>query len=503
MAKLRTIIPLNRVEGDLQIQLEIEDHVVCDARSMGTMYRGIENLMSGRGPMDSLVITPRICGICTTAHLSAAAKALDMAYNAQVPDNAQRLRNVTLMVEQLQNDIRHTMLLFMPDLTHARYQDRPLHAEALRRYQVLKGETTRHVVEETQKLIEIIAILGGQWPHSSFMVPGGVVSVPAVGDIIHCRHILRNFRKWYEQRILGCSLTTWNQIDSWEALQAWLDQSAAHQNGDAGIFIRHARDIGLDKLGRSHDTYLSFGGADFPDQAQPTDGTGRRPSAPAGFFSLEAVAAIDPSQISEDITCSFFKDDVPARHPFEGATVPYDTDPEGLKYSWAKAPRYNGRPAETGPLADMLAAGRPLFVEHVRAWGGNVLIRQLARLARPAVILPLIDQWLAEMIECKSPFFQDYAKKITSQGYGLVSAPRGALGHWLKIQNGVVSNYQVITPTAWNASPRDARGVRGPWEEALVGTTVADLAHPLEVEHIIRSFDPCLVCTVHAIKIRN
>ena len=118
MPVTKKIIPLNRVEGDLEIQLEIEDDVVRDARSVGTMYRGIENLMTGRGPMDSLVITPRICGICTTAHLNAAAKALDMAYNVQVPDNAQRLRNVTLLVEQLQNDIRHAVFLFMPDLTH-------------------------------------------------------------------------------------------------------------------------------------------------------------------------------------------------------------------------------------------------------------------------------------------------------------------------------------------------------------------------------------------------
>jgi hydrogenase large subunit len=150
----------------------------------------------------------------------------------------------------------------------------------------------------------------------------------------------------------------------------------------------------------------------------------------------------------------------------------------------------------------MLAAGQPLFRERVQAWGGNVLLRQLARLVRPAVILPAIDQWLAAMTSCKSPFFEDYAKRVTSRGYGLVSAPRGALGHWLTIQDGVVANYQVITPTAWNASPRDAHGVRGPWEEAMVGTAVQDIRHPLEVEHIVRSFDPCLVCTVHAIKTR-
>jgi Ni,Fe-hydrogenase I large subunit len=513
MAKTTKIIPLNRVEGDLEIQLEVEDGVVCDARSIGTMYRGIENLMVGRGPMDSLVITPRICGICTTAQLNAAAKALDMAYGVQVPDNAQRLRNVTLLVEQLQNDIRHAVFLFMPDLTRPRYADQPLYAEAVRRYQVLKGETTRQAVEETQKLIEIIAILGGQWPHSSFMVPGGVVSVPSVSDIVHCRHILRNFRKWYERRILGCTLDLWNQIDSWQALQYWLVQAPSHHDGDTGFFIRYALDLKLESLGRGHDTFISYGSPDGPPPIQTEGGAASYRAAQATFLSLEGLEPVDPARITEDITSSFFKDDIASRHPYEGCTVPDEaafqiratnSEPRATnpRYTWTKAPRYNGRPAESGPLSDMLAAGRPLFVERVRAWGSNVLLRQLARLARPALILPAIDQWLADMTVCKSPFFQDYAKRITSRGYGLVSAPRGALGHWLTIKDGVVANYQVITPTAWNAGPRDAQGVRGPWEEAMVGTAVQDIRQPLEVEHIVRSFDPCLVCAVHVLKTR-
>ena len=181
------------MEGDLELHLELDDDTVCEVRSVGTMYRGIENLMKGRGPMDSLVITPRICGICTTAHLNAAALALDMAYGTIIPDNARRLRNVTLLVEQLQNDIRHVILLFMPDLIVPFFSAQPLYGEALQRYQVLKGETCLQTVSETKKVLEIIAILGGQWPHSSFMVPGGVVSVPTASDITHCRHILRNW----------------------------------------------------------------------------------------------------------------------------------------------------------------------------------------------------------------------------------------------------------------------------------------------------------------------
>ncbi len=500
MGKIRKIIPMNRVEGDLEIQLDIQDGVVREAASIGTMYRGIENLMRGRSPMDSLVITPRICGICTTAHLSAAAKALDMACNAKVPDNGQRLRNITLMVEQLQNDIRHTFLLFMPDLIDSRYTNRPLYAEAFNRYQVLRGDTALQTVKETKKLLEIIAILGGQWPHSSFMVPGGVVSVPMASDIIHCRNILRNFRKWYEERILGGPLNDWRQIRSWNDLQAWLLQSPAHRDSDLGFFVRYGLDLGLDTLGGGHDTFISYGGPDLPGGSQAIPVEGNHLNSAAAVFTRGGVVPLDPDKISEDITCSYFQDEQPVRHPFQGQTIPCDADPDSGKYSWAKAPRYDGQPAETGALADMLVAGQPLFVEQVNAAGANVLIRELARLVRPINLLLAIDRWLAEMTECKSPFFEEYTKAVTARSYGLVPAPRGALGHWVTIENGVIANYQVITPTAWNASPKDGRGIRGPWEEAMVGTEIRNPDHPIEIEQIVRSFDPCLVCTVHAVK---
>jgi hydrogenase large subunit len=492
IAKKRKIFPINRVEGDLEIRVDIEDGVVQEAFSVGTMYRGIENLLRGRGPMDSLVITPRICGICTTAHLNAAARALDGAYRAEVPDNGRRLRNITLMVEQLQNDIRHAFLLFMPDLIHPGYAGNPLYTEAFRRYEVLRGETALQTVKETKRLLEIIAILGGQWPHSSFMVPGGVVSVPADSDIIHCRNILRNFRKWYEKRILGCSLDRWRRIASWDDMNAWLEASAHHRDSDLGFFIRYGLDIGLDRLGGGHDTFISFGG--------PPSQTGSHLNTTAALYTPAGIVPLDPDRITEDITCSFFQDDEAVRHPFDGRTVPVDMDAAVGKYSWAKAPRYDGQPAETGALADMLVAGVPLFVEQVNTRGASVLLRELARLVRPVNLLLAIDRWLVRMTECDSPFFEHYTKVVTARSCGLVPAPRGALGHWLTIENGVIANYQVITPTTWNASPKDAAGIRGPWEEAIVGTEIRDPDHPIEVEQIVRSFDPCLVCTVHALK---
>lgn len=503
MSTITKIIPFNRVEGDLAIHVELDrENVVRDARSVGTLYRGIENLMTGRGPLDGLVITPRICGICTTAHLSAAAKALDMAFSATVPANAQRLRNVTLMVEQLQNDMRHLFLLFMPDTTRPFYKDHPLYAEALQRYQVLKGETTTQIVQETKKVVEIIAILGGQWPHSSFMVPGGVVTVPNSNDITQCRHILRNFRRWYERRILGCPLDRWQAIQSIQEMQNWLREKRAHQESDLGFFIRFGLNVGLDRIGRGHEVFISAGGPDLPSDTRVAGRGSHSVLFPAGLYTPDALESFDPQKIVEDISCAYYKGEPSRMHPFDGRTI---TDPESSdsrKYSWAKAPRYDGRAAETGPLADLLVSGEPFFVDWVQSRGASVFIRELARLLRPVWLLPVLEQWLIEMNESGSTFFHDYVTRVSTRGYGLISAPRGVLGHWVTIQNGKIASYQVITPTAWNASPRDDNGVRGPCEEALIGTAVKDPDQPVEVEQIVRSFDPCLVCTVHALQIK-
>ncbi|MBC2744260.1 MAG: nickel-dependent hydrogenase large subunit [Desulfosarcina sp.] len=451
MATIKKIIPLNRVEGDLEIHLELDrDHVVKAAKSVGTMYRGIENLMTGRGPLDSLVITPRICGICTTAHLN------------------------------------------MPDVTRPRYADHPLYAEAMARYQPLKGPSTVQTLQETKKLIEIIAILGGQWPHSSFMVPGGVVSVPSGSDIAQCRHILSSFRKWYEKRVLGCTLDRWHAVGTCDQLQDWLAEAVAHRDSELGFFIRFCLSAGLDGLGRGHDRFISAGGPDLPKP-----GGDIIPLFPAGIFTPAGTAPLDLEKITEDVTCSFFKK-TPG-HPFDSRTIadPYTDDER--KYSWAKAPRYDGQPAETGPLADMLMADKPLFVSWVRSNGASVFIRELARMVRPAMILPAVEQCVAGMAHVDAQFYTDTLKPLSARSYGVVTAPRGILGHWVVIKDGKIANYQVITPTAWNGSPRDRHGIRGPWEEAITGTAVRDPDDPVEVEQVVRSFDPCLVCTVHAI----
>lgn len=500
--KKMKIYPLNRVEGDLEVFVEIENGVVTEARSAGIMYRGFENILVGRAPLDGLVLTPRICGICSTSHLKAAAKALDMFFKAKVPDNAKRVRNVTLIAEKMQNDFRHAFLLFMSDFTNQEHKSHSLYSEAVERYRPLKGETAIQTIQETKKVLEIIAILGGQWPHSSFMVPGGVVCIPSAHEISHCLFLLSNFRQWYERRVLGCTIERWLEVRNKSDIDVWLDETDSHANSDLGFFVRFAREAGLDKLGKGHGNFISFGSMEMPENTAIKSHNNDGLFLPSGFTYNSRVHTFNQEKITEDLSHSWFSDES-AKHPFDGVTTPYASGSEGGRYSWAKAPRYDGMPAETGPLAEMVMAADPLVLDMVREDGPNVYLRELARLVRTVFLIPIMEQWLKETASCKEEFYCDHGEAENGDGYGLVEAPRGALGHWVKIGEEKIENYQIITPTAWNASPRDANGVRGPWEEALIGTEIKDLDNPVELDHIIRSFDPCLVCTVHTINLKK
>lgn len=499
MAQRIEVRPLNRVEGDLKVWLTMDGDTVADARSAGTMYRGFENIMRGRGPLDGLVITPRICGICTTAHLNAAAKALDMASGVQIPDNAVRLRNVTLMAEMVQNDVRHSFLSFMPDALSPAYEGTDLYEEAKARYEPLRGRSAVETVAESKKLLEVIAILGGQWPHSSFMVPGGVVTIASDNDVAQCRFLVSRFRRWYEARVLGCSIESFMGIKSRDELFAWLEENPAHKESELGFFLRFCRQNSLEELGRGHGNFICYGFLDLPGQTEVAPFGPGGHLIPAGFSRGLAREDFDQAQVTEDVSHSWLTGPPGGSHPYEGVTKPYATGAESNKYTWAKAPRYRGLPAETGPLAQMVMAGSPLFGDLVGGRGPGVMARVLARMARPALVLPVLDQWLREIAANEKIFFKDVQRIKSGRGHGLVEAPRGALGHWVSFADGRIESYQVVTPTAWNASPKDEGGVRGPWEEALTGLRVKDPENPVEVDHVVRSFDPCLVCTVHAL----
>lgn len=496
-------LPLNRTEGDLEIRVAVEDGRIVEAFSAGTLYRGFENLLVGRAALDALVITPRICGICTTTHLNAAAKCLDAVAGIVPPDNGIRIRNLALLLEHIQSDVRQTVLMFMVDFANPAYAGRIGHAEAARRYAPLAGSACIETLRETKRLIEIIAILGGQWPHSSFMVPGGVTQMPSRAEINTARQIVRRFRLWYERQVLGCTVERWQAVASLAALDAWLGEEAAHRASDLGWLLTLGREYGLEATGAGCGRYLSHGLADLPAQT----GVGGRDGClfAAGVCSADGrVTPFEQARVGESIARSHYRGAPAPVHPYQGTTDPLPPDASGHRYSYAKAPRYDGEACETGPLAEALVAGIPLFRDWLACRGASTLVRQVARLTRPARLFGAIDAWLAELLDAAdAPFIVHPGETLDGEGFGAVNAARGALGHWAVIRNGRIERYQIITPTAWNGSPRDDRDVPGPWEQALVGTPVADAGNPVEAGHVIRSFDPCLVCTVHAVDLRG
>ncbi len=353
-------IDLNRVEGDLAIEVDIEDNVVVDARCIGTLYRGFEQIMLGRAAIDATVITPRVCGLCSTSHLYAATMALEHAWRIEVPPLATLMRDLGMMTEILQSDLRQSFLFFSVDFAAERYRKHPLYPQLAAEFTPFSGRLYRETLAITRKLLEIIALFGGQWPHSSWMVPGGL-------------------------------------------------------------------------------------------------------------------------------------------HPAAGRTVP-NYPGAGDKYSWVKAPRYRGQVMQTGALAEQVIAGEPLLCELLAAEQGNTWLRQFARLRRAGrLIVELRAQAQRILTATDREFLNPVSPRhdADGDGYGLLQAARGALGHWVSIRDGKIAHYQIITPTTWNASPRDSLGRPGYWEASLIGTRLADPDDPIEIGHIIRSHDPCFVCSVH------
>lgn len=199
-------LAFNRVEGDLEVKVEIKDKVIVNAFCTGTMYRGFEQLMQDRHAWDGLVITPRICGICGTAHLYAAVTALEMAQNYYIAPNATRIRNLCLMAEEVQSDMRHSFLMFTPDLCNVRYKNEKYYSLIQDQFETFKGKIYKETVERTKNILKIVAIFGGQWPHSSYMVPGGVTLPGVARFVMQSIPLLDEYTRWYEESILGCSL---------------------------------------------------------------------------------------------------------------------------------------------------------------------------------------------------------------------------------------------------------------------------------------------------------
>jgi uptake hydrogenase large subunit len=495
----RTIkMEMNRVEGDLQIQLELEGHTVVDAWCTGTMYRGFEQILVGREPSDALVITPRICGICSTSQLYAATVALEMAYGAPVAPNGTRIRNVCLMSEAVMNDARHTFLMFAPDLCNPAYAAHELYGEIMAAFESpFAGRLARATVSHSKRILAIIIAFGGQWPHSTYMMPGGV-TVPLDPSLLEqCLEAVDAYTAWYEADVLGCTSERWLSLSSADDLDAWLDESPEHRDGAVGLFTRFGRSIGLARTGRGSANLLSAGSYFDPERWQPPFTEAHR-LFPGGFHDGRTIEPFDHRHIEEHVRYSWFEPYGGGRHPWDGETRPRYVD-DGERYSFAKAPRYKDRVVQLGPLADLVLAGDPLISSLFHAGGATTWLRQLTRLHRPVLLLGEMRRQLLELTRRRAEptCVKLAAPPADGDGFGLINAARGTLGHWLRLRGGRLTAYQVITPTSWNGSPRDSAGRRGHWEESFVGLEIADLENPIELSHLVRSHDACLVCTVH------
>lgn len=493
MNRVTLNVDLNRVEGDLELQVELEGHTIVDARCIGTMYRGFEQILIGRMPTDALVITPRVCGICSTAHLYAAVLALEQLAGVQAPEHAVLIRNLCLLAETVQSDLRQTFLFFTPDFCHPRYAQHAMAPELQEAFANLDGSVARGCLQTSRELLGVVALFGGQWPHSSWMLPGGVSSPANPRRLVNCQSIIGKATRWFEKSVLGGSLPEWLALDSADGLWRWLDAKKQHQSAALGLFSRFARDIGLQHIGLGSRHMISYGIAG----SEASDGV----RWPAGFFNGDdgTVSALDHLQINEHVRHSWFLPYEGGKHPWSGETIPDYQQGRG-RYTWAKAPRYGDLVVQTGPLAELTVAGDALVTDLLAKEGDNTWLRQFARLRRAAWALQSMSE-LTKTLATRMDEPHISPPNITTwpdgESYGLVEAARGALGHWLKVKNSVIEKYQIITPTGWNASPRDSEGRSGHWEQSLVGITLQNPDDPIEIGHVVRSHDPCMVCTVH------
>ena len=458
MPTIKIIDPVTRIEGHMSVEVTIDNGRVVDAYCTGTLFRGFETILSGRDAWDAPVITQRICGVCPVSHATASVLALESIGAKTVPDNARILRNLTLGANFIQSHILHFYFLAARDYIKllnaapwAPAWDVDMRIPAT---DPVNGHLPQ-AIEARRRAHEMGAIFGGRMPMAHTFIPGGFTAVPSQ-----------------------------QSIDRYLAQLDWLIS-----------FIRTVYIPDVQAIGAVYSDYFSIGGGDrnlFAFGAFDLDAGGTQKLFARGYIEngrTGAPAALNLNDISESVTYSWYSDSTNNLHPSTGSTVPQN--PKGSAYSWLKAPRYMGKPFEAGPLARMWITG-----DYQR--GISVMDRHMARANETLKVAEAMRGWLGSL-RIGSPVYVD-GSVTSGSGVGLTEAARGALGHWVLASSGKISRYQVITPTCWNASPRDSQNIPGPMEKALIGIAVADENQPVEVLRVIHSYDPCLACAVHVIR---
>lgn len=551
MAQRITIDPITRIEGHLRIDAEVEGGKVSKAWSSGQMWRGIEVILQGRDPRDAWLFTQRICGVCTTVHALASVRAVENALGLQIPLNAQYVRNLIMSIHALHDHIVHFYVLSAldwVDVVSALSADPVKTATLAQSLSEWPGNSSKRfkAVQDKVKALVDSGQLGpfanAYWGHPAMALPPEA-NLMAVSHYLEALDYQRKAtqalgiisgKNPHIQNLSVGGVTAAINPDNETALNMerlyWVKQLVEEVRG----FIQQVYLPDVIAVGALYKDWLPFGAGvtnylAVPDMVLDTAGT--QFDLPGGTIFNGDLSTVKPitgfndpyfrDNVVEGIDHAWYDGDW-SRHPYEEETVPKYTEfQDNGKYTWLKAPRFQEKPMQVGPLAQLLvgyALGHEQTVKNVNdaltrvsavagvAVGPAVLHstlgRHLARAVRASMLSDLaLKHWQllvdnvgrGDLAIFNPPTFP----KGEQRGYGIHEAPRGALSHWIVINNGRIKNYQCVVPSTWNAGPRDKAGQPGPYEASLVGNPVADPEKPLEVLRTIHSFDPCIACAVH------
>ena len=551
------IDPITRIEGHLRIEIEVKEGKIVDAFSSGTMVRGFERILKGRDPRDAWAFTERACGVCTTVHALASVRTVEDALGITVPPNAELVRNLMFCAQYLQDHVvhfYHLHALDWVDVVSALGADPKKTSEIAQSISRWPKSSPGYFADVQKRIAAFVKsgqlgiFANGYWGHPAYKLPAEVnlLGVAHYLEALEWQkeivkvHTVFGGKNPHPNYLVGgvpCSVN----INESNALNAERLALVGKLFDDAAAFVEQVyipdllavagfyKDWGA--IGGGVENYLSYGDLPMNGYGDPS-----KFKFPRGVIMNRNLAEVlpvdcrDVAQVQEFISHSWYEysaGDNTGLHPWSGETElrytgpkpPYEYLDVTKKYSWVKTPRWKGHPMEVGPLARLLVAYASGHAEVKEAVNGALkaldvpvaaLFSTLGRTAARGIETQLIAGWAKEFFTGLLSNIKNGDSRMfnnarwdpdtwpaEAKGVGMTEAPRGALAHWIVIKDKKIDNYQLVVPSTWNASPRDAQGQRSAYEASLLGTPVNNPEQPLEVLRTIHSFDPCLACAVH------
>jgi len=426
---------IDNIEGEASIHFEMKDNKVNFTTISFPHFRGMEEMLKGKNALDALVITPRVCGICGHAHLMATVRAIENAYkNAdrelKLTQKAQNLREFTLVMEIIQNHFKWLYLTIIPELTKL--------TSSKKIQTPLKGAFAAQIAAKA------IAVFAGQWPHSSYMIPGGITSDPTHMELIKAKSFVEELVSFFEKESINTSMKNFLSFTSCKDFQ--------EMNGDVSQLEKDLIALDMHKKGFAYDRFMNIGEHNFTKPAKLI----HTQSYKLNLKYIDTEDSFSPKE-----------------------------------FSYAKNALYNGKYYETGPLSRLMAQKIPIIKNIHRKFKDSTYSRVMARVFEIPLLLKhsleLLHQIKIDEVSCVN--VEDIAK-ITATGIGVVEAPRGPLLHKIELEEGIIKEYKIITPTQWNIGSGTKENPM-PAQKAMQGLTKR------EATFIFRSFDVCSVCTTH------